>query len=244
MDSYLKGSLSGMFGVLLSHPVDTIKTASQSNFKLKYNFFNLYKGIIPPLIGVGLEKALVFGTYQLLRKNQVGVATSGALAGFVATFIVTPYERLKILKQTSQDIGTYNLRSLYKGFSATFTREVPGFAIYFSTYHTLKEYYNGLEKSTKETNQIVNQETNKLPPYISFLFGGISGSMAWLFIYPQDRIKTIIQASNENNKKTIDIIKNTINNGGIRSFYTGFGFAISRAILLHAGTFMMFEILN
>jgi solute carrier family 25 carnitine/acylcarnitine transporter 20/29 len=236
MDSYLKGSVSGMFGVLLSHPVDTIKTASQSNFKLKYNFFNLYKGIAPPLIGVGLEKALVFGTYQLLRKNQVGVATSGAIAGFVATFIVTPYERLKILKQTSQNIDVYNLRSLYKGFSATFTREVPGFAIYFLTYHTLKEYYNGLEKSTIETN--------KLPPYISFLFGGISGSVAWLFIYPQDRIKTIIQASNENNKKTIDIIKNTINNGGIRSFYNGFGFAISRAILLHAGTFMMFEILN
>ena len=57
----------------------------------------------------------------------------------------------------------------------------------------------------------VNQETNKLPPYISFLFGGISGSMAWLFIYPQDRIKTIIQASNENNKKTSVVLSEESN---------------------------------
>ena len=101
-DSYLKGCLSGMFGVVLSHPFDTIKTSKQSGFKIKYSFLNLYKGITPPLIGVGLEKALVFGTYQLLRKNNYNIPTSGAISGFIATFIVTPYERLKILKQTSQ----------------------------------------------------------------------------------------------------------------------------------------------
>jgi solute carrier family 25 carnitine/acylcarnitine transporter 20/29 len=195
------------------------------------------------LIGVGLEKGLVFGTYQYLRKQDFNVPTSGAIAGFVATFIVTPYERLKIIKQTSQHIFI-NHKNLYKGFSATFTREVPGFAIYFTTYHTLKEYYVNKETNdvNKETND-VNKETNKLPHLVSFLFGGLSGSMAWLFVYPQDRIKTIIQSSN-NNKKISDIIKSTFTNGGIRSFYSGFGYAISRAVLLHAGTFMMFEILS
>jgi len=236
-NSYLKGCFSGMFGVGLSHPIDTIKTIKQSNYKIKYSFFSLYKGIIPPLIGVGLEKALVFGTYQLLRKNNYNVPTSGAISGFVATFIVTPYERLKILKQTSQKSTMIsNPKFLYKGFSATFTREVPGFAIYFSTYHSLKEYYLK-----------VNEGVNKLPLELSFLFGGLSGSMAWLFIYPQDRIKTIIQSAINNttdDKKILSIIKNTYKNGGIKAFYSGFSFAISRAILLHAGTFMMFELLN
>lgn len=233
MDSYINGSLSGMFGVILSHPIDTVKTARQSKININYNFLNLYKGIVPPLIGVGLEKAIVFGTYQYLRKLDFNVPVSGAISGFVATFIVTPYERLKILKQTSQKINT-NIFQLYKGFSATFTREVPGFAIYFSTYHTLKNYYN--DKVNIEINK-------KLSPEISFLFGGISGFMAWVFIYPQDRIKTIIQSST-NDKKILTLIKNTFNNGGLKSFYSGFSFAISRAILLHAGTFMMFEILN
>jgi len=254
MDSYINGSLSGMFGVILSHPIDTVKTARQSKIKINYNFLNLYKGIIPPLIGVGLEKAIVFGTYQYLRKLDFNVPVSGAISGFVATFIVTPYERLKILKQTSQKVNT-NIFQLYKGFSATFTREVPGFAIYFSTYHTLKNYYNNkvngeINKVNGEINKVngeinkVNGEINKkLSPEISFLFGGISGFMAWVFIYPQDRIKTIIQSST-NDKKILTLIKNTFNNGGLKSFYSGFSFAISRAILLHAGTFMMFEILN
>lgn len=173
----------------------------------------------------------------MLRHNDFNVPTSGAISGFVATFIVTPYERLKILKQTSQTSNVFlNPTFLYKGFSATFTREVPGFAIYFSTYHYLKDYYfNG-----------VNKDTMKLPPVMSFLFGGLAGTMAWLFIYPQDRIKTIIQSTTNDDKKTNigTIIKNTYNNGGLKAFYSGFGFAISRAILLHAGTFMMFELLN
>jgi solute carrier family 25 carnitine/acylcarnitine transporter 20/29 len=233
LDSYLKGCVSGMFGITISHPIDTIKTVYQSGIKIKYSFFNLYKGITSPLIGVGLEKALVFGTYQYLRDNNVNVPMSGAISGFIATFIVTPYERLKILKQTSQNTSLLiNPIFLYKGFSATFTREVPGFAIYFSTYHYLKEYYFG-----------INDGITKLSPEFSFLFGGLSGSMAWLFIYPQDRIKTIIQSSTNNDKKITTIVKDTYKNGGLKSFYSGFGFAISRAILLHAGTFMMFEFL-
>ena len=230
MDSYLKGCLAGMFGIALSHPIDTLKTAKQSGVKITYNLMNLYKGIFPPLVGVGLEKALVFGTYQYLRKQNVNVPISGAISGFVATFVVTPYERLKILKQTSQHIKKIDLSQLYKGFSATFTREVPGFAIYFSTYEYLKK-------------RNIDNNTSKLSPLLSFLFGGISGSMAWLFIYPQDRIKTIIQSTNDNKKISV-IIKNTFKNGGIKSFYSGFSYAISRAVLLHAGTFMMFELLD
>jgi hypothetical protein len=66
--------------------------------------------------------------------------------------------------------------------------------------------------------------------------------MAWIFIYPQDRIKTIIQSNNNNN--IINIIKKTYNDGGLKQFYKGFSFAVFRAILLHSGTFSMMEILN
>ena len=69
--------------------------------------------------------------------------------------------------------------------------------------------------------------------------------MAWIFIYPQDRIKTIIQSSNSNKKIDISsLIKKTYEVGGIKHFYSGFSFAIARAVLLHSGTFCMMEILN
>ena len=237
--TYLNGGVSGMCGILLSHPIDTIKTHIQTGNKLNTlnpSFKNLYKGISAPLIGVGIEKAIVFGTYNYMKSITDNIPLSGAISGLTASIVISPYERIKILKQNSQVIQfkDLNIRFLFKGLSATFTREVPGFAIYFSVYEYLKK--------TNFTNH------NKQIDYTSsFLYGGLSGLTAWTCIYPQDKIKTIFQSGTENNKNnnTIKTIINTIyKNGGIKNFYGGFGWAASRAVLLHSGTFCMMEYLN
>jgi solute carrier family 25 carnitine/acylcarnitine transporter 20/29 len=231
---YIKGCLSGMCGIILSHPVDSIKTyyqTSKTSVNYKYNLNNLYKGILSPLVGVGIEKAIVFGTYNYLRKDY-DIPISGAVAGFAAALIVSPYERIKIMKQIDQKINLKMCLSpkfLFKGLSATFTREIPGFAIYFSTYEGLKNHFY-----TKQNKNI------SIPA--SFVFGGLSGTMAWIFIYPQDRIKTILQSNNNISIK--NIINNTYKNGGFKQFYNGFTFAVLRAILLHSGTFCTMELLN
>ena len=225
---YLKGCISGMSGIIISHPVDSIKTHYQTNNKkFIYNFKNLYRGISSPLLGVGLEKAIVFGTYNYFR-THCNIPISGAIAGLTASLIVSPYERIKIMKQTNQPIN-FRPSFLFKGLSATFTREVPGFAIYFSTYEGLK-------------NKFYKDKNISIPA--SFLFGGLSGTIAWIFIYPQDRIKTIIQSNTNNNNIIKDIIKQTYKLGGLRHFYSGFSFAVARAILLHSGTFATMELLN
>ena len=233
---YVKGAISGMFGILISHPVDTIKTQMQSNktiTSLKLN--HLYRGISAPLLGVGLEKSLVFGTYNYCHNKQnMNIPVSGSISGFVASLIVSPYERIKILRQNQTEFKwkeSINFRFLFKGLSATFTREVPGFAIYFSTYEYLK-------------NKFYTSQNKNIDLISSFVFGGIAGSTAWLFIYPQDRIKTIIQSSNKNKLHSLDLVKTIWNQGGIRHFYSGFSMALARAILLHSGTFCMMEILN
>lgn len=229
---YLKGCISGMTGIILSHPVDSIKTTIQTNNKIVYNFKNLYKGITAPLIGVGIEKAIVFGTYNYCKNNNLNIPISGAISGLTASIIVSPYERIKIMKQTNQPILFKQIISpsfMFKGLSATFTREVPGFAIYFSTYEYLK-------------NKYYTQKNKDISIISSFIFGGISGTMAWIFIYPQDRIKTILQSTNNNNIS--NIIKKIYKTGGLKQFYNGFSFAVARAILLHSGTFCMMELLS
>jgi solute carrier family 25 carnitine/acylcarnitine transporter 20/29 len=237
---YINGGISGMCGVILSHPIDTIKTHIQTGNKLssfKPSFTNFYKGMSAPLLGVGLEKAIVFGTYNYaLKKTDNNIPLSGAISGLVASFIVTPYERFKILKQNAQvfTIKELNIKFLFRGLSTTFTREAPGFAIYFSTYEYLKK--------KNFTNH------NKKIDYISsFIYGGISGITAWIFIYPQDKIKTIMQSETQNNKN-IRSIKSIINSiykdGGFSQFYKGFSWAAGRALLLHSGTFCMMEYLN
>jgi hypothetical protein len=133
-------------------------------------------------------------------KNHLNynIPVSGAISGLTASLIVTPYERIKILSQTNQKINKeiLKLSNLFKGIGATFTREVPGFAIYFSTYEYLKnKYYTSKNKDIT------------IPA--SFIFGGLSGSMAWIFIYPQDRIKTIIQSNVSDKMNIANIIKKT-----------------------------------
>ena len=235
---YMKGCLSGMFGILISHPVDSIKTHMQTYKNLSgfnYKPTHLYRGILSPLLGVGLEKSLVFGTYNFFHtKHNMSIPVSGAISGFIASLVVSPYERIKILLQNQNNFlwkDCLKPSFIFKGLSATFTREVPGFAIYFSTYEYLKnKYYTSKNKD--------------IDIMASFVFGGIAGSTAWLFIYPQDGIKTIIQANNTNKIKITDLIYSTYKNGGIRQFYSGFSMAVARAILLHSGTFSMMEILN
>ena len=238
------GYLAGMMGIIASHPIDTLKTQYQQFNRLVFK--NLYKGIIPPIIGVGLEKAVVFGVYESTIKHTQSDIVSGGLAGLSASIVVTPFERLKILLQTGQNLNGLKNINLFQGLSATLTRETPGFAIYFSVYNKLK--YS-------------NEDVTDIHPIKSFGYGALAGTAAWTFIYPQDRIKTIIQSADNNQKLDIkSIIKKTYEVGrtnnlkntnsvnqiiyGIKHFYSGFSFAIVRAIFLHSGTFCMMEILN
>ena len=112
---------------------------------------------------------------------------------------------------------------------------MPGFAIYFTTYEYLKK------KNFTEHNKKIDYTS-------SFVYGGIAGITAWIFIYPQDRIKTILQSHSGTEKNMNLNIKSIINsiyaNGGLKQFYSGFTWAVARASLLHSGTFCMMEYLN
>ena len=240
---FLNGALSGMVGLLISHPFDTIKTCIQDNKPVKYNLRSLYRGVLSPFFGVGLEKAIVFGTYtntahylKTQQMNDIYInSIAGGLSGLSASFVVTPIERIKILLQTGTRIQWkgINFSYLFKGLSATFTRETPGFAIYFSVYEGMKKH------NYTDYNQ-------NIPWYMSFLYGGLSGAIAWVFIYPQDCIKTKLQACNDhcNKKSFIDISKELYKAGGLKIFYRGFHLALMRAVPLHAGTFMINELLK
>lgn len=237
--NFLYGWLAGINAVIISHPIDTIKTNIQEkkfiNFRTlykNYNLLSLYKGLSAPLIGVGLEKAVVFGVFESTKKYTNSDIISGALAGTSASFIVAPFERIKILLQTNQTISknNFNKSYLFQGLSATFYRETPGFAIYFATYNYLKNNY------------LYKKNISSISPLQSFTFGAIAGSSAWLFIYPQDKIKTHIQAVSDRKLSFYQGFKEIYKDGGCKEFYRGFHFALMRAIPLHATAFMTIEI--
>lgn len=234
------GIVGGICGTALSHPFDTVKTIVQESKNksiikcAKELYFNngikgFYKGIAPPLLGIALEKCIVFGFYDNIKKikpfdNYYGnVFTSGSIAGFMSTFIVTPIDRFKILLQNSKKIDFIKkegIKGLYRGWTTTLYREGFGYGLYFSTYELLK-----------------NNTTN-FKPYHTMIYGGLSGLVSWLFIYPIDPVKTKMQNNNLPLVKTIKIIAKE---NGAKGFYGGMSLALLRAIPLHIGVFSGYE---
>jgi hypothetical protein len=289
MDQFIYGYLSGMAGIIVSHPFDTLKTNIQENKPIPRTLRGLYSGIGPPMIGVGLEKSVVFGVYYNTIKYTDSPFISGALSGLSASFVVTPFERIKILLQTSQKIerSMFHRSFLFQGLSATLYRETPGFGIYFSTYQYLKDTYLTYKNETREIEHILSQEmaesfhescilhaentgdynyfcqqhdcysdecttkVNKqdivipeteLLPFESFTFGAIAGAFSWVFIYPQDRIKTHLQSIKNRKVGFKEGFHEVLKNGGYRGLYRGFHFALMRAMPLHATVFATMDL--
>ena len=231
-NDFFNGAIGGCTGIIVSHPFDTIKTRMQSGqsktFMEAIQQRRLYSGLSAPLGGVFFEKSIVFGCYDLAQKQGYSPFWSGIFGGGMSTILVTPIDRIKIHLQNKRTSIPWT--NLYKGFIPTFFRETPGFGIYFTSYTYLSQY---------NTNQHHGKH---------FVFGALSGAVAWIFIYPSDLIKTQLQASK--NDTISSIIKriwyeNNATNRFIKgssNFYKGFHYAMMRALPLHGGVFLGYEV--
>jgi H+/Cl- antiporter ClcA len=92
---YVGGTLAGPVGTLISQPFDTCKIHLQTKRPLNIlsrtfgeNIVWVYRGTTPSIIGYGVEKSLVFGTYsamcrvvQLDEHNGKNIFFAGLVAG-------------------------------------------------------------------------------------------------------------------------------------------------------------------
>lgn len=246
MNDFAYGTIGGMVGTICSHPFDTVKSRLQTqNHKSIWSCVRhthaenglkaFYRGLAPPLIGCGAENAIVFGTYNLMKRHTDSDFISGLVAGAACCVVVTPIEHLKINKQVKSGTNFYSqfnfkniklstVRLMYKGIGPTLCRETPGFGIYFSVYEYLKSCYDMQH------------------PVQTFIYGGIAGTSSWVFIYPPDVVKTNLQLTSNNYKSMRDCATDLYRKYGIRYFYKGFSTAMARAFPFHGGAFLGYEL--
>ncbi|ODQ82101.1 hypothetical protein BABINDRAFT_12145 [Babjeviella inositovora NRRL Y-12698] len=261
--SFGSGAFGGVCALLTGHPFDLVKVQLQTGQHPSASAavratlaasgpLGLYRGVIPPLVGVTPIFAVSFWGYDV-GKNLVSWATNKnagealstaeiSAAGFFSaiptTGLTAPFERIKVVLQTSKTqtlmfgatreiLRAGGLPSLFKGSVATLARDGPGSAVYFATYEILKKKWS--------------PENGDLSLVAVMGAGGFAGVAMWMTIYPFDTIKSRQQASLV--KMSIsEVSRGIYKTSGIKGFFPGLGPALCRSFPANAACFLGVEV--
>lgn len=124
-------------------------------------------------------------------------------------------------------------RGLFKGLVPTLAREVPGNAIMFGVYETIKQYLAG------------GSDTSSLGRGSLMLAGGLAGGSFWMIVYPTDVVKSVIQVDDYKNPKyngSINAFRKILASEGVKGLYKGFGPAMVRSVPANSACFLAYEV--
>ncbi|TYI52329.1 hypothetical protein E1A91_D12G239900v1 [Gossypium mustelinum] len=227
----------------------------------------LYKGLGAPLATVAGLNAVLFmvrGQMEALLRSESGASltvnqqiVAGAGAGVAVSFLACPTELIKCRLQAQSalahsgsasvavkyggpmDVARHVLRSeggvrgLFKGLVPTLAREVPGNAAMFGVYEALKQY------------MAEGPDTSKLGRGSLIVAGGLAGASFWIFVYPVDVIKSVVQVDDYRNPKytgSMNAFNRILASEGVKGLFKGFGPAMARSIPANAACFLAFEV--
>lgn len=225
----------------------------------------LYAGLSAPLIGGALETGINYAVYQQAMAalsdttDMIATPISAAAAGFCLSFIVSPAELIKCrlqlgasdpahkykgpldcLRQLFKEEGYY--RGLTRGLGHTMAREMPGNAIYFSSYVALREVLPG----KVEDSQIPRKLSDHIFDASSAVAcGGLAGMLMWLVVLPIDSAKTNKQTATPGSKHDVGLIKQLkllYRRGGLGSLYAGLTPTLIRAFPANACQWLTWEL--
>lgn len=182
----------------------------------------------------------------------------GSFAGLIQCLVICPMEHVKcrMQMQTSSTKGPLDMtrkivsehgmqHGLYRGWWATFWREVPAFGAYFAIYDHVKDVANsyfakqaGITTTTLGSSNITHTHTW----LASTLAGGLAGSITWGFIYPIDVIKTHIQTSKFSQQVSIfGVARKIIQTHGWKHLFRGITITLVRAFPVNGTIFPVYE---
>lgn len=226
---------SGMF---LKTLVSIVKTERPSS---------LWRGCFFPLMTSGVCTSFVFTTFTHLKTAFAehradlkswgsDIYLSGGLAGAAGSILYCPVEHIRIRMQMqglnkyysnsfdclAKLIRTHGVKSLYRGFWVTFTRDFFWMSNYFFTFEKLKEY---------------NPSGNKA---LIFLSGGLSGIAGWTGCFILDNIKSKLQADSLE-KPLYKSARQILREASFRQLRAGYTVGIYRGIFVSATTLGVFQ---
>ncbi|KAM0307751.1 hypothetical protein ACHAPM_000476 [Fusarium culmorum] len=220
---FAAGAIAGVSEILVMYPLDVVKTRVQlqtgSGATAEYNgmldcfrkiikqegFSRLYRGISAPILMEAPKRATKFAAndewgkvyrkmFGMDKMNQPLSVLTGATAGATESFVVVPFELVKIRLQDKASAGKYNGMvdcvvktvknegplTLYQGLESTLWRHILWNAGYFGCIFQVRQM---LPKAENKKAQITND----------LISGAIGGTFGTVLNTPLDVVKSRIQ---------------------------------------------------
>eukprot|EP00730_Choanoeca_flexa_P010765 TRINITY_DN20964_c0_g1_i1.p1 TRINITY_DN20964_c0_g1~~TRINITY_DN20964_c0_g1_i1.p1 ORF type:complete len:292 (+),score=11.13 TRINITY_DN20964_c0_g1_i1:55-930(+) len=281
LNDFVAGYAGGVAGLVVGQPFDIVKVRQQTTpagkptpsllsvmrqIARQEGIFSFFRGIGPPLLGVGGINAVLFTTYgatsrwlspNLEDRNKIPMSTvfvSGAAGGLACCTISIPTELLKCRVQIAKSqaqvaaggtstwlefkklVRTHGIRSLFRGSAVTALRDCPSFGAYFVIYEWWRRRIAPANDADNMTAAVFAG---------SVVSGGLAGVLSWLLVYPLDVVKTHLQAqdfANPRYKGMVDCARQLVRGHGYGVFVKGMNSCLVRAFPLNGMTFAVYEL--
>lgn len=209
-----------------------------------------FGGVRGMMVGQAFIKAVAFGSNRWMldfveetfphTSSFVSLIAAAAFAGFVASFLVAPFERVKVMMQASDEyaneLHTVDvilktegwLGLMTRGLGPTLAREIPSYGIYFVTYGLLMQ-------------TVIPTIFGSAAPLIS---GAAAGCACWVPVYPIDVVKTLVQnTAGEVENGFFKVMRELYEREGVGGFFDGLTPKMYRAMVNHATTFWIYDLI-
>ncbi|QWU89314.1 hypothetical protein CA3LBN_003637 [Candidozyma haemuli] len=243
---FASGAIAGVSEILVMYPLDVVKTRQQLATTSDYNgtirclrkivaeegFSRLYKGITAPILMEAPKRATKFAAndeWGKFYRKQFGVSQmtqslavlTGATAGATESFVVVPFELIKIKLQDKTSkfngmgdvmkhvIKENGLFGMYKGLESTMWRHVAWNAGYFGLIHQVRTLMPKPKSSSEKT-------------MIDLTCGTIGGTFGTILNTPFDVVKSRIQAGSSKYIWTVPSVLTVAKEEGFAALYKGF----------------------
>ena len=108
-------------------------------------------------------------------------------------------------------------------------------------------YFTTIEKVTDMLTPEGVTEKKNLPFYVPFFAGGIGGTTYWMFNYPFDYVKTLMQSDKFGEfkyKSMADTLSQEYAKGGWRVFYKGYLICMMRSFPVNAAMMVTYRLMQ
>ncbi|KAL0267337.1 UNVERIFIED_CONTAM: hypothetical protein PYX00_009631 [Menopon gallinae] len=245
----------GCAGIIVGHPLDTVKVRlqTQDNRKPIYrgtlhcfmsvirneSVVGLYKGLSSPMVGVAAINAIVFGMYGYIQRRMSdptslsSIFIAGAAAGVVQSFICSPMELVKSHLQIHTDRA---LQSPVKCLSRIYKKD--GYRGVFKGLNiTIVREGIGFGVYFAVYEWMTRGDKEKVSTFLMLMAGGTSGALSWLSVYPLDVVKSRIQVDGKKlYKNSFDCFFKTARQEGVVCLFRGLSPTLVRAFPTNATT--------